>query len=126
MKLVNRLLAPVNTTFVSLLGAGQAAVGFWLTLPFDSWSSITPTLIPEPIVGSILLVIGLFITAFSLLANLKGLQWSTTAGYIFWLIAMVVMMVVHIAGTAWVFSLIFATYCFMISLNIRVNRKWMR
>jgi hypothetical protein len=126
MKLVNRLLAPVNTTFVSILGAGQFIVGLWLTLPYNSWGNYIPTPIPEPIVGSILLIIGLLITIFSLLPNIKALQWSATAGYIFWFITMVVMLIVHISGTGWIFSMIFAVYCLMISLNIRVNRRYIK
>lgn len=126
MKLVNKLLAPVNTTVISILGIGQMLIGAWLILPFNSWGQVSTTPIPEPIIGSVLLVIGIFITIFSLLTNLKALQWSTTAGYLFWIITMTVMLVVNLAGTGWIFSLIFAVYCFMISLNIRVNRKWLK
>lgn len=125
MRLVNRLLAPLNTTVVSILGIGQMLIGFWLILPFSSWTSYTSIPIPEPVIGSILLAIGLSITTFSLLSNLMALQWSTTAGYIFWLITMVIMFIFNLAGTGWIFSFIFAVYCFMISLNIRVNRKWL-
>lgn len=126
MKLVNRLLAPVNTTVISILGIGQMLIGFWLTLPFNSWGQVTMTPIPEPIIGTVLLVIGILITVFSLFTNLKALQWSTTAGYLFWLTTMVIMLAVNLAGTGWIFSLIFAVYCFMISLNIRVNRRFLK
>lgn len=126
MKLVNRLLAPVNTTVISILGIGQMLIGFWLILPFHSWPAYAVTPIPEPFIGTVLLVIGIFITIFSLLSNLKALQWATTAGYIFWLVTMIIMMIVSIAGTGWIFSLIFAVYCFMISLNIRVNRRYIK
>lgn len=126
MKLATKLLAPVNTTIISILGLGQMLIGFWLILPFNSWGQVSPTPVPEAVIGSILLIIGIFITTFSLRTNLKALQWSTTAGYLFWLITMVVMLIVNLAGTGWIFSLIFAVYCFMISLNIRVNRKFLR
>lgn len=126
MKLVNKLLAPVNATVISILGLGQVLTGFWLILPYDSWMLYTATMIPEPVIGSILLVIGLGITTFSLLLNLKALQWSSTAGYLFWFMTTIAMFIVHMSGTGWIFSLIFAVFCFIISLNIRVNRKWMR
>ncbi|MFY3742256.1 MAG: hypothetical protein HMLIMOIP_002725 [Candidatus Nitrosomirales archaeon] len=126
MKLATKLLAPVNTTIISILGLGQMLIGFWLILPFNSWGQVSPTPIPESIIGVVLLIIGIFITIFSLLTNLKALQWATTAGYLFWLISMVVMLAVNYAGTGWIFSLIFAVYCFMISLNIRVNRKFLK
>ncbi len=126
MKLATRLLAPVNTSVISILGFGQMLVGFWLTLPMNSWGMYATPLIPEWLIGSLLLIIGSAITWFSLKTNLPALQWATTAGYLFWFIAMVIMMVVHLSGTGWIFSLIFAIYCFMISLNIRVNRRFIK
>lgn len=123
MKLATKLLAPVNTSVVSILGFGQMLIGFWLVLPMNSWGQYSTPLVPEWIIGVLLLIIGSSITWFSLKTNLKALQRSTTAGYLFWFISMVIMLIVHLSGTGWIFSLIFAIYCFMISLNIRVNTK---
>lgn len=125
MKLAAKLLAPVNTSIVSILGFGQMLIGFWLVLPMNSWGQYATPFLPEWLIGSLLLIIGSTITWYSLKTNLSALQWATTAGYLFWFIAMVIMLIVHLSGTGWIFSFIFATYCFLISLNIRVNRKWM-
>lgn len=126
MKLASRLLAPVNTTVISILGTGQLLMGFWLSLPFDSWGDYAVTPIPEWLIGLILMSIGALVSWFSLRTNLKALQYAATAGYLFWIIAMTIMLVVHIEGTGWICSLIFAVYCFMISLNIRVNRRFIK
>lgn len=126
MKLSSKLLAPVNTTIISILGIGKMLIGIWLMMPFNSWSDYSPTLLPEFLIGAILFVIGVFITWFSLRINLFGLQIATTLGYLFWMITAGVSFAVHLQGTGWITSLIFGVYCFMISLNISVNRRHLK
>jgi hypothetical protein len=117
-------LAPVNTTVISILGFGQILMGIWLILPMASLKFYAPFFIPEPLIGIVLLIIGVFITRFSLTANLAGLQHAATAGFTFWIIAAGIMLVNAPVAMGWIAGLIFATYCFMISVNIRVNRRF--
>jgi hypothetical protein len=99
-------------------------MGIWLWLPFESLKYYAPFFVPEPFVGLVMFVIGLFITKFSLTANLSGLQHATSAGFMFWLIAAGIMLVNAPIAMGWIAGLIFATYCFMISTNLRVNRRF--
>jgi hypothetical protein len=123
MSLMNKLMAPVNTAVISILGLGQFLIGFWLLLPFNSWGGYVPTPIPEWAIGLLLMFIGSWVTKASLSADLPQLQWATNIAYLFWIVTMVIMLIVHAAGTGWIFALILAVYCFMINLNIRVNRR---
>lgn len=116
-------MAPVNTALISLLGLGQFLMGLWLILPFVSLPAYTLTFPPEWLIGMVLATIGVATVRFSVSADLVGLQWSTTMAYLFWTVAMIFMMVYNIAAVGWIAGLIFAAYCFMINLNIRVNRR---
>jgi hypothetical protein len=63
---------------------------------------------------------------FSVKADLKKLQWATMAGYLFWLVGTIFMIIMNIFGIGWVAGLIFTAYCFMINLNIRVSRRYIK
>jgi len=119
MKLASRLLAPVNTTVISILGLGQLLMGVWLVMPFQSLSFYQP----EWTAGIIIGLIGFFIARFSLRGDLQLLQYITSVAYIFWFASTVVMLIMATQTLGWVVGLIFAAYCFMINLNIRVNRR---
>jgi predicted membrane protein len=116
-------MAPVNTALISILGAGQFLMGLWLTLPFSSLPAYDLIFPPEWFIGIVLILIGGATTWFSINTKLKALQWSTTLAYIFWLVATIFMIAINITGMGWIAGLIFATYCFLINLNIRANRK---
>lgn len=116
-------MAPVNTALISILGIGQLIMGLWLTLPFNSLPVYNLDFPKEWIIGIVLAVIGFATARYSIKGNLKKLQWATTAAYIFWIVAMIFMIIINTAGMGWIVGLIFATYCFMINLNIRANRR---
>jgi hypothetical protein len=126
MSLIDKLMAPVNTTVISILGIGQMLMGLWVTLPWASLPAFNLTFPPEWFIGILLASIGLMTTIFSLKGNLKKLQWATQAGYLFWIIGSIFMVTTYFTGVGWIAGLIFATYCFMINLNIRVNRRSMK
>lgn len=126
MKLATRLLSPVNTTVISILGVGQLLMGLWLVLPFNSLMLYSLSFPPEWMIGIVLSAIGATTARFSIRSNLKYLQTATTVAYIFWFIAMIFMVITAYFSIGWIVGLIFATYCFMINLNIRVNRRDIR
>lgn len=116
-------MAPVNTSLISILGSGQTLMGLWLTLPFTSMPSYSLHFPPEWFIGIMLAVVGSLTTVYSIKGNLQKLQWMTTASYLFWIIGMIFMVIANTTGMGWIVGLIFATYCFMININIRANRR---
>lgn len=116
-------MAPVNTALISILGVGQLIMGLWLILPFASLPVYDLVFPPEWFIGLGLSIVGLATTYYAISGKLKGLQWATTAAYMFWIIGTIFMVCINVTGMGWVVGLIFATYCFMINLNIRANRR---
>jgi hypothetical protein len=127
-KIAEKLLAPINTSLISILGLFHTWTGLWLALPWRSFGKIYTDILfmPEWAIGLILFSIGVTMLYGALKVNLTALLYSTTAGYLFWLPVSTVLVYANPSGISWIASFIFAVYCFMVNLNIRVNKKHAR
>lgn len=121
-EVARRLLEPVNTSVISILGLFNVLLGIWVLLPFDSLIQ-TSTLVPEFVLGIITLIIGVLIVWGSFRENMNILKWGTGAGFIEWIGLMGVVIYLNWKSTGWIVALMVSAYCGFVHLNIQVNRK---
>jgi ABC-type phosphate/phosphonate transport system permease subunit len=57
-KIARKMLSPINTAAVSILGFFNLFMGIWISLPFDALS--TPNTFPEWIISAGMLIVGMF------------------------------------------------------------------
>lgn len=125
-KLAKRLLQPVNTSVISIMGVFDFVLGFWLILPFNSLSSQYPIGFPEWIIGFITLFIGVLIVFGAVRERLQILSIGALVGFLFWLIATGLAMTTRIESPAWIFTIMISIYHFFVGVNIRVNYSNLR
>lgn len=121
MRFSEKLLAPINTGIVSLLGIYQMITGLWLVMPWDSLRSNYTDWMPEVIIGIILTIIGSVITYGSIKSKFSALRLGTTMGYLFWFVSTILLIITNLFGIAWIACIVFCVYCLVIDLNLRVN-----
>lgn len=121
-KMARRMLSPINTAGISILGFFNMLMGFWLTLPFNS-IGVSPGDLPEGMVGVIMLVIGLFIVSGSVKGNYRLLSIGATSSYYFWFVATVACLLISWANPAWIVALMIGAYSLFVATNIKVNRR---
>lgn len=117
-KLAKRLLQPMNTSVISIMGFFNTLLGSWLIMPFRSLNRYSETL--EQPVGGILLAIGLFILYGAIRDRLSALSTGAIVGFIFWIMVTGVAMT-HLQEIDWIFTLMIAVYHGFVGLNIIVN-----
>lgn len=121
-KLAKRLLQPVNTSVISILGVFNFLLGIWLLLPFHSISEqFASKYLPEWELGVIVLAIGLLILIGSIREKLKILSYGTLIGFSFWIATTGVALYYVWQSPLWIFALMIGLYCGFINVNIRVN-----
>lgn len=123
MKFIDKLLLPINTGVVSLLGVYQLLTGFWLIMPWNSLRSSYTNWMPELVVGIILFVIGAFISYGSIKSEFTILRIGTTMGYLFWFVSQILLLITNPLGVAWIACLVFCVYCLVVDLNLRINER---
>jgi hypothetical protein len=118
-KLAKRLLQPVNTSVISIMGIFNLLLGFWLILPFRSLSKYEQSI--EFTVGAGLLTIGIIILYGALRERFSTLGTGAIVGFIFWIIATGLAIATHFTSTDWIFTLMIAVYHGFVGVNILVN-----
>ncbi len=119
-KAASKMLSPINTMAVSILGFFNILVGIWISLPFDSLLFVSN--FPEWIIASIMMVVGYFITAGSLGQKYRTLVLGTQMSFYLWSLTMVALLFVQWQNPMWIVSLMISLYSAFVALNIKVNR----
>jgi len=121
-KLAKRLLQPVNTSVVSILGFFNALLGLWLLLPFTSISEqFSSPYIQEWELGILIMAIGLPTLLGSIFERLSMLKIGTLLGFSFWAAVTGAVLYAKWQSPGWIFSLMIAMYCGFVYVNIRIN-----
>lgn len=121
-KVAKRMLSPINTAGISILGFFNLLMGLWIALPFNSLG-ISPGSMPEVVVGFLMLVIGTFIVAGSVKENYIALSIGSRSSFYYWFLATVSSLLLAWWNPAWIFSLMIMAYSMFVAANIKVNRK---
>lgn len=119
-KLAKRLLQPVNTSVISIMGVFNSLLGIWLLMPFKSLNKYPANL--ELSIGSVLLVIGGCILFGALRERLAALCTGAIAGFLFWIMGTGIALT-NWKSTDWIFTLMIAVYHGFVGLNILVNNR---
>lgn len=124
-KIAERLLQPINTSVISILGMFSVFLGVWLTLPFDSLSSelVGGKSYYEWIIGIFMIIPGMTIVLGALKDKMRVLTLGTGAGFYVWFGLMVLTLILNWQSGWWIVALMIAIYCGFVHLNLRVNRN---
>lgn len=123
-KLARRLLQPINTSVISILGMFNALLGIWIMLPFDSLDPrYVSSIAPEWFVGVITLLVGILIVAGSAKESFTLLTAGTVVGFIFWFTAMVLMVVANWRSPDWLVAFLISSYSGFVYANVSVNSR---
>lgn len=120
-KMAKRMVGPINTAGVSILGAFNVLLGAWVLLPFDSLG--VSDMLPEWIIALGLIIIGLFITVGSINERYRLLTIGSNASFYYWFLSTVGALLVSWQNTAWIFSAMIACYSAFVAVNFKVNHK---
>jgi hypothetical protein len=119
-RLARRLLAPVNTSVISIMGVFNVLLGFWLVLPFDSLNKYHQGYL-ELFIGVILLIIGSTILFGTIKEHLPVLSRGALVGFMFWITVTGLAIYVNWKGSDWIFTLMIAVYHGFVGVNLWVN-----
>jgi hypothetical protein len=121
-KLARRLLQPVNTSVVSIMGIFNTLLGFWLVLPMKSLNKYDGQAL-EVGIGSVTLIIGIFILWGAISERIPVLIIGSMTGAIFWVMASGLAITTNWRATDWIFTFMIATYHGFVGLNMIVNNR---
>lgn len=119
-KTASKMLSPINTMAVSILGFFNILLGIWIMLPFDSLLFLHN--FPEWIASSIMLVIGYFIVSGSLRQIYQTLIIGTHLNFYFWFLSIGGLLYAQWQNPIWIIALMIAMYSAFVAVNIKVNR----
>lgn len=122
-KIAKKLLKPINTSVVSILGFSNFLMGLWLALPLDSLgSSYSGGLFQEWVYGAMLMFIGGLVIFGALMNKTRTLASGTGFGFIFWF-TWTIFLLWHVPSHIdWIWTLTYAIYYGFVYINSRVNR----
>src|SRR5688500_8631194 len=115
------MLRPINTAGVSILGAFNAMLGIWISLPFDSLTFVSS--VPEWIVSAIMLIIGFFILSGSIGDTYRTMLIGTHLSFYFWFFSVGILLFVQWQNPMWIVALMISVYSLFVAVNIKVNRE---
>lgn len=122
--LAKRLLQPINTSVISILGMFNVLVGIWIALPFTSiGKEYSTTFIPELGLGLVLAIVGTCVVLGSAKENYVLLSIGCAMGFILWLILMVLILVYSWRSPDWLVCFMISSYSGFVYSNISVNSK---
>lgn len=119
-KTASKMLSPINTMAVSILGMFNILMGIWISLPFDSILFINN--FPEWIIASIMLIIGYFIVSGSLRQIYRTLLVGTQLSFYFWFLSIGGLLYAQWQNPVWIVALMIAMYSAFVAVNIKVNK----
>lgn len=123
-KIAARLLQPINTSVISILGMFSFLLGVWLMLPFESLAvDVLGNRTYELMVGGLMMIPGLSIIIGALKDKIGLLTFGTGVGFCFWLGFMGMTLLISWQSGWWIVALMIAFYCGFVHLNLRVNKN---
>lgn len=120
-KAASKMLSPINTMAVSILGFFNILLGLWISLPFDSL--IFSQGFPEWTVASVMMIIGYFIASGSIGQRYRTLVIGTQLSFYFWFLSVGVLLYLQWQNPAWIVALMISMYSAFVAINIKVNRE---
>lgn len=120
-KTASKMLSPINTMAVSILGFFNVLMGIWISLPFDSLLFIHN--FPEWILSAIMLIIGYFIVTGSVKQIYRTLLVGTQMSFYFWFLSIGGLLYAQWQNPAWIVALMIALYSAFVAVNIKVNKE---
>lgn len=122
-KLARRLLQPINTSVISILGFFNCLLGLWVMLPFDSLGEYKMTIFPEGILGFLTLSVGVTILIGSIKENFNLLATGSVMAFIYWFTMTITLVISNWKSPAWIVGLMIAFYSGFVYANVSVNSK---
>lgn len=120
-KTASKMLSPINTMAVSILGIFNVLLGIWISLPFDSLLFVNN--FPEWIIASMMLIIGYFIVSGSLRQTYRDLWLGTQMSFYFWFLSIGGLLYAQWQNPIWIVALMISMYSAFVAVNIKVNRE---
>lgn len=119
-KMAGKMLSPINTMAVSILGFFNLLMGIWISLPFDALHA--PDSFPEWIISAGMLIIGTFILSGSLGEKYRTLVVGAQLSFYYWFLSMGGLLFVNWHDPSWIVALMIACYSLFVAVNIKVNK----
>lgn len=116
-----KMLSPINTYAVGILGIFNILLGLWICLPFDALAFVHS--FPEWIFASMMMIIGYFITSGSMTENYNTLIMGTQMSFYFWFLSVGGLLYAQWQNPAWIVALMIAMYSLFVAVNIKVNKE---
>ena len=120
-KTAGRMLHPINTMAVSILGLFNILLGIWISLPFDAMNDVSNTF-PEWLISAFMLIIGSFIISGSFKEVYRTLIVGTQMSFYFWFLSVGGLLYSNWHDPAWIVALMIAAYSLFVAVNIKVNK----
>lgn len=120
-KTASKMLRPINTAGVSILGIFNILLGIWISLPFDSLMFTSS--VPEWIVAAIMMIIGYFILSGSVRDMYRTMLIGTHLSFYFWFLSVGILLFVQWQSPMWIVALMISIYSLFVAVNIKVNRE---
>ena len=123
-KLAKKLLKPINTSVVSILGFSNLLMGLWLVLPYNSIGEAYDhgPLFQEWVYGLMLLLVGVLVLVGVVREKVTMLAWGTGLGFVFWFTWSVFLTARTIDHIDWIWTTTYALYYGFVYVNARVNK----
>jgi hypothetical protein len=128
-RLATRLLQPVNTAAIIILGIYTTVWGFWVANPFWTVFDQAPLydwmsrVMPEWSWGAIAIAVGLLMIHGVIRHSYGALITGALVGYFHWLAIAIMYLGADWQNTGGVTSFIISIYCGFIWLNITKNKE---
>lgn len=123
-KLAQRMLQPINTSVISILGFFDCLLGVWIILPFTSLKDNYTTLhFPEWLIGVVTFLIGATILAGSIKESFKLLATGSALAFVYWFVITVLLFINNWSSPGWIIGLMVAFYSGFVYANLSVNSK---
>lgn len=120
-KTANRMLHPINTMGVSILGLFNVLLGIWICLPFDAMNDVSNSF-PEWLISALMLIIGSFILSGSLKETYTTLVIGSQLSFYFWFLSVGGLIYSNWHDPSWIVALMIAAYSLFVAVNIKVNK----
>lgn len=127
-------MTPINPTWIIILGIYTMAWGLWILSPYwavfstaglySIMAQFSPFNIdPEYIFGTIAFVAGAIITRGAIKPSYQNIQMGAFMGFLHWFLICTLYFMGDWHNTGGITALVFATYCAIVWVNIKVNRR---
>ena len=122
MKIIEKLLEPINTSVVSIFGLFTAWYGAWFLLPYAATLPLFEYIgVPTFSYG----IFGITVGVLAMIGGIKGshaiLSIAALLGFVFWTYTAVALAMVSWMNPVWILALNWAVYAFFLRVNLKIN-----